>query len=421
MTHSSTWSWWPLLWASALILACQDRPSTDPFRQFDQEPCPLFEDDFLTGSGLPRCPIVADKNTPRPCAIQHFIQGDPSPRSTRRLAYDAQGNLTDFSDHRGPDVTDARLLLREMDSPESDGFSVHHFAKRCDEPVPEHLYSLTFSTDHDGRLSAVSSSTGHRVQLRYSYQSHWLEHSASVFVKQGSLAPRELVLDPQGNVTAIREQGGLATHALDKRNGLVHNVSWSDELEREFEDAHYIYAGRLLQEIRLQSDSGHDQRYRFIYQCEEGPVCADQFEADLETLSPYSPSAMSRDPTLERFRAHNCSDQLSHGPHLCGTVLHGQGPVSGRCCASHPDRIQLEVKHPLAGPHVVSIVLIADKTEIESASCRGSSKYVICDFDREAIEPLPATGLGSVILKTVVGQAVEQLPISLPSLARSIQ
>lgn len=345
-------------------------------------PCPLFMDDVLNGSGLPRCPFPEGQQGPLPCAIDHFIEGDPSPRARRLLQFDEAGRLVAFSDARGGEVVASRRLVFEGDDQQR---VVHHYEDQCDAAVPSYLFSVREKRDAQGRLVRLSSGA-YSASLAYDFTPGLIFDSATI--KADNNGRRQVFeLDTEGYVTRVSNERTAVSLDVDARNGRLLQVRWWDAEGSEQASARYEYAGPVLSRLHFDYPQHKSQTYVFHYACTEAPACVarDGVRRDVHLLQP---TALSRDPGLVRFVPRNCSDQLDHGEQLCGAVL-PDGPLSARCCRTSPKLIDLIVRTPIAGHTVDRLALEADGRRLLSGTCRGEDYALFCPVEREALTTLP--------------------------------
>lgn len=386
------------------------------FQQATLSPCPLFADDIARWEGLPKCPFPAFEDIERPCEIKYFIEGDPKPRATRLLSFDNAGRLTAFSDSRGDQVVEARQIYYEH---QGSTWLSHHYANHCQEPAPQFLYSLRETWDDDERPIALSS---RHLQWLFSYrfEPHWLSDRSKIFVQNGADYRYTLELDPGGYVIAEHDEHGSSETQIDVRNGFIHSARWFAHPGKEIGRVAYDYQGHRLRELRFVYPSSPAQTYHFNYTCDKAPSCAPGLAQD-KTVTPVTPTALSRDPELSHFVARDCSDQLTHSPHVCDQVFSGRQGLAARCCHSDEDGISFDIRNQFAGKAVVVLTLkLLDGRELATDFCRGEKYHSVCRIARSALKNL-SEGMVTIEMTTETGQAIHVLAAKAEDLRRAAQ
>lgn len=385
-------------------------------------PCPIFRDQLLSPERpAVACPVPVASADPqlRPCAIAHYLGYGNTPRTVRRLAYDARGRVERWSDHDGERVVEARIITYEADG---EGLAVHDFATRCDEPTPLFLFSQHYGYDDTGRLGTWRNDA-QALTLHYTLQPDAFGGRATVRIENGSNAPdRWLSLDRHGNVSArgrgapgdevvsssrVRYRGGLAAEV--RRAGPQGHFRGETRYSR---DEH----GRVT-EIAIRAPGHPPQRFVLRYDCDGTPTCAPGRHP--RGASPHTPTAVEFDPELSHLQPRDCEEQLRLGPQICAPLPRGRGGLLAQCCKGQAGQLRLSALSPMARRGVARMVLVtADGGRVESAACRGGDALgpSQCDFAREELRAL--SGPGQFEARDADGLLIDRGPADLDQLAR---
>lgn len=357
LPRARTWLRLGLLLVVAHCVGCERESDggTARFAAAFAAPCPLFGSSLFDPARPPvACPwpAVGAKADALPCAIEYHVGDDPKPRVTRRLAYDADGRLRHFSDHRDGKTVESRRITYGSQTRE---LVVHDYADTCGAPAPQHLVSQTFGFDETWRLTRWRSGE-RKAAIRYTYTPGIFSADATAHVA-GLGKPGWARFDVHGHVlergTGNDASTDQRTHSvtLDHEGSRVTSFAHVDQQNQRGQRGAYAYADGRPVSLTLESPGRSVQRYVFRYGCDAVPQCAPATLAAGRRAATHA-TALDLDPQLKGFVARDCSDHFEHSGNTCGTLLRFGAGFSASCCTTSADEIQVRSDSPFTRGHV---------------------------------------------------------------------